>query len=189
MVGRDFPSPDAARRTTRLLAGVIFGILFLAAQPALAVAAARVVPSCDRVARDLQSADVLVDSLKVEIVDHMTEDHGATDVTPGLSTGNATAPLLFLTPRVVHILEDIFGDAVTAEISPDEPAHKSLLTASASPQNKPDPGIEAPATGGNSSDEASPDIESAVLSGPMTETFYDADTLPHFQRQMFRTDI
>lgn len=187
MVDRVSRSPDTAKPGPRSLALLALSTaLVLGAAPASAVAAAGWALNCDKVARDLQDRDIVVDALTVEIADHMTDDRGVTDA--AASHVDATAPLLFLTPRVVHILEDVFGDAGTTEISPLERVRRIVLAANAASPAMEEPSGEQSADRGDT-DEATADRESATVAGPVPDTFEDGDTLPRFQRQMYRTDI
>jgi hypothetical protein len=138
------------------------------------------------VARDLQSNDITAELLTVAIVDHMTEDHGAT-APVGQNAEDPSAPLLFLTPRVAHILQDVFGDTEAHAVSAVERVRRIMLAADAATRVESPP--ESAGGGGDAVNDSLPDFESVILSGPMTETFYDNENLPSFQRQMYRTDI
>jgi hypothetical protein len=129
------------------------------------LAAAHAAVGCDRTARELQSLDV--GQLRVAVVD-------LSDVSGSPESDNLTesvAPLLFLTPRVASILEDVFGDSDdnTRQVAKATPAR-------AEPEQQSSPVV------GN----ASAEDRTAPVVSPMYE---HAAILPRFQRQMYRTDI
>lgn len=167
-----------------MLAGAF---LYLAA-PHVALGAAGL--GCDSVARELKSAEIHVETLTIDIVDHMAEDHVAMDSAIGHEQ-DPTAPLLFLTPRVAHILQDIFGhdtEAPKVKATPMERVRQIMLaakTATAAPQAS----AEAANAGGGDTAPEYDATEQPVASGPLAETFYDVDTLPRFQQRMYRNDI
>jgi len=115
---------------------------------------------CDQVARDLTSLEVATDALSVDLVDHVT-----TELEPGSfeTESDATdtlAPLLYLTPRVVTILRDVFAPAAASQaLDVEEEIQTSPLA---------------------DSDDQTISVDAAE------EREID---LPRFQRQMFRTDI
>jgi hypothetical protein len=145
---------------------------------------------CDSIARELKSAEIPVETLTIDIVDHMAEDHGAVDPVIGHDQ-DPTAPLLFLTPRVAHILQDVFGDAeAKTSLTPAERVRQIMLTANATAKAEaPQAATTAPLPGGADTTTEFDPAESAISSGPLTETFYDVDTLPRFQQRMYRNDI
>lgn len=197
---RDALSPDPVKpgiRTARLAAGVV---LALAAPQAL-FAASNLGSGCDSVARVLQSVDIPVETLTVDIVDHMPEDHGVLDPVIG-HEHDPTAPLLFLTPRVAHIMQDVFSDTDRAtdgaepEATPMERVRRIMLAVNAAakaqaPQSVPAASTAASTAGGDGDAGAETDSGGDPMgsSGPLTETFYDVDTLPRFQQRMYRNDI
>jgi hypothetical protein len=155
------------------------------------LAAAGLGSGCDNIARDLKSADIPVEKLTIEIVDHMAEDHGTAGPVIGHEQ-DPTAPLLFLTPRVAHILQDVFGDTETAQVkaTPTERVRQIMLAASAAAKaEEPQPATNAPVSGGGDATTEFDPAKPALSSGPLTETFYDVDTLPRFQQRMYRNDI
>jgi hypothetical protein len=72
-----------------------------------AQAANNLVNPCDQVGRDLQSLEVPVDELTVDVVDHATTD--AVTLDEQAADADPVAPILYLTPRVTNILRDVFG--------------------------------------------------------------------------------
>lgn len=76
---------------------------------------------------------------------------------------DSVAPLLYLTPRVASILEDVFGDTRAADAVIDEP-DAAAAAGDAAPGDDPKP------------------------YGPLSQAG-NAEHLPKFQRQMYRTDI
>jgi hypothetical protein len=53
----------------------------------------------------------------------------------------------------------------------------------------PQPSAEAANAGGGDTATEYDTTEQPVSTGPLTETFYDVDTLPRFQKRMYRNDI
>lgn len=188
---RDAIFPDRGRPDTR--AGILAAaVLLCLAAPQTLLAAASLGSGCDSIARELKSVEIPVGVLTVDIVDHMVEDHGALDPVVG-HEHDPTAPLLFLTPRVAHILQDVFGDADTAAepaATPMERVRRIMLAANAAAEAQ---APEAAAASADGESDARAEMNSggdpSVSSGPLTETFYDVDTLPRFQRRMYRNDI
>lgn len=138
-------------------------------------------PSCDNVGRVLEALDAARGDLSVEIVDHISsgvENSGASAPT----LAESMAPLLYLTPRVTTILQDVFGDSEQSDIvfpagqageKVDDPA-----TVAGGEEN------DLPATPvAGTADRSNPD-----LYGPLS-VLDNAANLPKFQRQMYRTDI
>ena len=123
-------------------------------------AATNSVVPCDQVGRNLQSLDVPVNTLPLDVVDHAPLDTADLDE-PRVESESA-APILDLTPRVKNILRDVFdmSDEELAEDTPPLPSSSPL------------------ADSDEASDEAEP-IEVEVERGD----------LPRFQQQMYRTDI
>lgn len=189
------PDPGKAGSRTGIVAA---GALLCLAAPHTLFAASSLGSGCDSiasVARELQSVEIPFETLTVDIVDHMAEDHGAIDPVIGHEQ-DPTAPLLFLTPRVAHILQDVFGDtdAAEPEATPMERVRRIMLAASAAAKApSPQPASEAATAGGGDGDVAAgvemDPADPGVSSGPLADTFYDADTLPPFQRRMYRNDI
>ena len=152
------------------------GLALLAAAwspPGLAAAHAAV--GCDRSAQALKS--LAVDSLRIEVVDlsdalsnALSDVSGSPESSDNLT--ESVAPLLFLTPRVASILEDVFGDSDGARQV-------------AKPPVKADPEPRKPASS-PVVDNASAEDRTEPAASPMYE---HAASLPRFQRQMYRTDI
>lgn len=144
------------------------GFAFLvAAWSSPVFAAAHAAVGCDRTARDLQSLDV--EPLRVEVVD-LSDVSGSPDSSDNLT--ESVAPLLFLTPRVATILQDVFGDS-------DGAGRVGKATAAKAQPQQQRPASSPVVDNASSEDRAEP-----VL--PMYE---HAAILPRFQRQMYRTDI
>lgn len=142
---------------------IISGLSVLAAAlmtNATAYAASNSVVPCDQVGRDLQSLEVPVDTLPVNVVDHIPIDPDSLDEA-FVDTDSAT-PVLDLAPRVTNILRDVFGttDEELVPESPSQPASSPLADVD------------------EESDEAEP-----------AEVEIERRHLPRFQQQMFRTDI
>jgi len=132
---------------------------------ATAHAASSFVVPCDhQVGRELKSLELPAGALTVHAVDHTPTDPGAIDQQSAIT--DSQAPVLYLTPRVANILRDVFG--TTTEELPQELPSERPAQASSSPLAD--------------SDEKSTAVESV---GAGNET----SDLPHFQQQMFRTDI
>jgi hypothetical protein len=118
---------------------------------------------CDQVARDLTSLNVAVETLSVDLVDHViTEPKPGSfeSIETNSDTTDTMAPLLYLTPRVATILRDVFEPAaVNQTLDSDE----ELQT--------------------------SPVAESIEETRSVDAEDEQVISLPRFQRQMFRTDI
>ena len=125
-----------------------------------AQAANNLVNPCDQVGRDLQSLEVPVDELTVDVVDHATTD--AVTLDEQAADADPVAPILYLTPRVTNILRDVFGT------TPEE-----------LPRAEPEQPSSSPVA---DSDEKSDTVEAA---GAVDES----NALSRFQQQMLRTDI
>lgn len=122
---------------------------------------------CDHVARDLQSLEVTVNDLSIDIdlVPGPVENSLADALEASSLPQDTTAPMLYLTPRVATILEAVFDSTATA------------------PDSEPD-GEE-----GEARDDLSNDSHGAQQkSAPVTVIDKDA-FLPRFQRHMYRKDI
>lgn len=135
-----------------------------------ATAAAHAAVGCDKTAQDLRSLRV-DDALRIESVD-LSDVAGSSEDTADDLT-ESVAPLLFLTPRVASILQDVFGDSDAA-----------ATDASA---------VEVETAGPTREDAASSPVVDNAASGraqPAASPMYEnAAILPRFQRQMYRTDI
>jgi hypothetical protein len=115
---------------------------------------------CDQVGRDLQSLEVPVYSLTVDMIDHVPIDPVA--ISEQSADADPVAPVLHLTPRVTNILRDVFG-----------PATEGLL-----PETTEQPS-SSPVAG---SDAKSDGVE------PVQAEEETSDS-PRFRQQMLRTDI
>ena len=161
-----------ARGSSRLLPGAAASCLALMAMAwsSPGLTAARTSVGCDKVAHNLQSLDI--DRLAVEVVD-LSDVSEAPEKSDEIA--DSVAPLLFLTPRVATILEDVFGDSEETGAVKDartEPEEAKAAKPAASPVVD------------NGKAPNAPDLDAPV--SPMYE---NAAILPRFQRQMYRTDI
>ncbi len=142
---------------------IIAGVSVLTATLMLnasAHAASTAVYPCDQVGRDLQSLEVPVGELTLDVVDHVPTDPAAIDAQS--ASTDSVAPILYLTPRVTNIVDDVFRAA-----------------SDKLPQETPEQPSSSPLAG---SDEKSDPIEAL-------DEEREAGVLPRFQRQMLRTDI
>lgn len=152
-----------------LLSGALLLTIALTGTTA-AIAAPCAWEDCDNVARHLQSPEVSLNGLTIRIVDLANADGVDDPVAAGLT--ESMAPLLFLTPRVTSILEDVFEDSDTIAMV-ESVAHDPEFL---------DGNDERPASPVAENSGASNEYESAVRAE-------HADLLPKYQRQMYRTDI
>ena len=127
-------------------------------------AAATPSAACDRSRSSLDNLDALAGGdLNVRLADTRI---GAELPRGGDEVRASKTPYLFLAPRVTSILAHVFGDdGADAAPAPDDTAEE----AAASPVADNTPAASAEAT-----------------DGPASE---HGDSLPSFQRQMYRTDI
>ena len=142
---------------------IISSLLMLAAAlmlNATAHAASTSAYPCDQVGRDLQSLEVPVGELTLAEVDHVPTDPAAIDEQSAIT--DSVAPILYLTPRVTNIVDDVFR-TTSEKLSQETPQNPS----------------SSPLAG---SDEKSDLVETL-------DDEREAGVLPRFQRQMFRTDI
>ena len=157
---------DIGTQTTRF---VVCSLSALATSLILSVSALAATDSvipCEQVGRDLKSLNVPVNSLTVNAVDHVVIDPDASDpdaISTERLVNDLEAPVLFLTPRVTQILRDVFG--VTTE------------------EQAPDPTVRESSSPVADREEA---IDSAISP---TDVVNEVIDLPHYQRQMYRTDI
>ncbi|MEX2123083.1 MAG: hypothetical protein WD795_04255 [Woeseia sp.] len=162
-------SPADQGSPRRTLYAALTGVsLLLLGWTSSGLAAAHVDASGNQAVRDLQSLQV--GSLTVEAVDlaDVSESPEESD-----ELTEALAPLLFLTPRVASILEDVFGDIENmkqAATGADQPAAET---------DKPDTATSPVAD----------NVDSAPTAEPVSPLYENAAILPRFQRQMYRTDI
>lgn len=193
MVDRDREALSASPEKPVVRTGTFLaGALLCFAAPHVALGAVGLGSGCDSIARQLTSTEIRDEILTIDMVDHMAEDHGAADAIIG-HEDDPTAPLLFLTPRVAHILQDVFGDTETADAKPApmERVRQIMLAANAAAKAEAlQPATKAAVTGGGeTAAEYDAAAEPAISPGPLVETFYDVDTLPRFQQRMYRNDI
>jgi hypothetical protein len=140
--------------------------LVVAAWSPAGLAAAHAAVGCDRTAQELQSLDI--GALRVAEVD-LSDVSGSPESSASLT--ESVAPLLFLTPRVASILEDVFGDS--------DRSRQAATSATAAPE--PQKPVSSPVVDNGAAEDR---VEPVV--SPMYE---HAAILPRFQRQMYRTDI
>jgi hypothetical protein len=158
---------DVRTLTTRF---VVYSLSAIAITLILSVAARAATTSvmpCEQVSRDLRSLKVPVTALTLDTVDHVPIDQEAGDPNSFSAerlSSDFEAPVLFLTPRVTNILRDVFGVTTEAQ-APSEPEHKSSSPLA--------------------------DSEEQAESGlaVATDEVNESIDLPHYQRQMYRTDI
>ena len=136
---------------------------------------------CDRAA-DLRSLEVPVSDLSTNVVGHIAVEPGD-DNDESLNAlpaqAGSAAPILYLAPRVAVILQNVFS-AVAIETPPlDSPDQaQSFATESLSQDESRGSPVAADASQPDSSELTDPASGSAKV-----------EAVPHFQRQMFRTDI
>ncbi|HLU06576.1 MAG TPA: hypothetical protein VKZ91_08470 [Woeseiaceae bacterium] len=166
----DTTDTSPARGSTRSLLGAAASCVALLAMAwaSPGLAAARTSVGCDKVAQELQSLDI--DTLTIEVVD-LSDVSQSPERSDELA--DSVAPLLFLTPRVATILEDVFSDSV----EPEAVEHEKITQARETKDAK-------PATSPVVDNANAPDMDASA--SPMYE---NAAILPRFQRQMYRTDI
>jgi hypothetical protein len=90
---------------------------------------------------------------------------------------DSVAPLLFLTPRVATILEDVFGDSDDEAEALEEAKTQLAETKQAKPATSP------------VVDNTGAPADMNDLDAPVSPMYENAAILPRFQRQMYRTDI
>ena len=175
-----------ALRSFRALAVLLAGFLLIAGVPGVAMGAPGVNSSCERIAQQLRGVDLAAREWTIHRVDLMTGTAEELEMDDA-ALPDSPAPLLFLTPRVVNILADIFDhNATDAEDTPLAVDHAVQLTVTAG--NAPDETLP-PLHGPSEPASESSDLEYAIEYGAMREAMYNADSLPRFQRPMYRTDI
>ncbi len=138
--------------------------------------------ACDRTADLLRSLDVPVSDLSANVVGHIAVEPGnANDesLNAGPAQAESTAPILNLAPRVALILQNVFS-AVAIETPPldSRDSTQSFATESLSQDESP----LSPVAGDASQSDSSELIDPASAGA-------EVDAIPHFQQQMFRTDI
>ncbi len=147
-----------------------------------ALGAAASTAACDRTADLLRSLDVPVSDLSANVVGHIAVEPGnANDESLNADPAQAesTAPILYLAPRVAVILQNVFS-AVAIETPPLDSRNsaQSFATESLSQDESP----LSPVAGDASQSDSSELIDPASAGA-------EVEAIPHFQRQMFRTDI
>jgi|GEM_PF-4824972 len=160
------------------LAGIL---MLVCGWSATALAATGPNNNCQEISKNLRSLETPVVELSITLV-----DLPGTDVEMGMinvrepigSSGTAsdsTAPLLFLTPRVVSMLREIFDDVSDAETR-DGPIGAPAIVSPRRESTLP------PIAEGNTDQSLLPSLEEAAVPTPI-------QAIPRFQRPMYRTDI
>ena len=131
-------------------------------------AASSPVAPCDEVARDLQSLNVTVSDLSVNVDRRAVKPEGnlpasLQDEAPPQDTA---APMLYLTPRVANILETVFDNTTKAP-----PADSQGDAADAPPENSPS------------------DAQSRLRKSAPVTAIDQESVVPRFQLNMYRNDI
>ncbi|MEX0976361.1 MAG: hypothetical protein WDZ50_04620 [Woeseia sp.] len=141
--------------------------------------------SCSSVAQQLKSVDIAPQQWAVERVDLITTDTDTIDDFDERTTNTASpaTPLLFLTPRVANILENIFAESSDAPTAVSEAVPTAVAAGDDSATRRQD----SADTVGDAADLH--DLDYAIQHGAMRESMYNIDSLPRFQRPMYRTDI
>jgi hypothetical protein len=168
----DHSENASGRRHIPFLAILVLGGAWCS--PALGATASTA--ACDPTADLLRSLDVPVSDLSANVVGHITVEPGnANDE----SLNASTAPILYLAPRVAVILQNVFS-AVAIETPPldSRDSTQSFATESLSQDESP----LSPVAGDASQSDSSELIDPASAGA-------EVEAIPHFQRQMFRTDI
>jgi hypothetical protein len=170
--------PPAGRHTLPL-AILLLGI----AGCGTAIAATNTGVPCDHVA-DMQSLRVPAGDLMVRLVGHSVaaadaEPEEALAALDALPLQDASAPMLYLTPRVAAILRDIFSAVAIETLTRNPAGGQQAYAIDVLPQN--DSHLSPVA-----SDAATAD---APESGDSTDGIEDMAGDKSFLRQMFRTDI
>lgn len=173
----DHSENASGRRHIPFLAILVLGGAWCS--PALGATASTA--ACDRTA-DLRSLDVPVSDLSANIVGHIAVEPGnANDESLNADPAQAesTAPILYLAPRVAVILQNVFS-AVAIETPPldSRDSTQSFATESLPQDESP----LSPVAGDASQSDSSELIDPASAGA-------EVEAIPHFQRQMFRTDI
>lgn len=153
----------------RALTGTATITVLLILSAGTAFSASKSVNDCDSVKRDLMSLEVPQNTLSLSNVDHASDDatpaslnaDGVIDDIENL--GEVSAPILYLTPRVTDLLQDVFSGARKSSRPATEMTSSPLADSAEEP------------------DSAVLDIENDAST--------DDEMLPTFQQQMFRKDI
>jgi hypothetical protein len=169
------PAQITARQ--RLLCAAIIGTAFLAVWSASASAAVNALTSCDQVAREMQSLEVVADPLVAVLVDLSDLEQSPED---SVRSPETVAPLLFLAPRVASILDDVFGDSEFADADQTADDAASAQGRDQHSLNEKEREATSPVAG---------NVSSSDVSQPPSSLYEQAAILPRFQRQMYRTDI
>lgn len=174
----DHSENASGRRHIPFLAILVLGGAWCS--PALGATASTA--ACDRTVDLLRSLDVPVSDLSANVVGHITVEPGnANDesLNAGAEQAQSTAPILYLAPRVAVILQNVFS-AVAIETPPldSRDSTQSFATESLSQDESP----LSPVAGDASQSDSSELIDPASAGA-------EVEAIPHFQRQMFRTDI
>ncbi len=141
--------------------------------------------SCNSVTQHLKSVNIANHQWAIERVDLMTTETHTVDALDErtASAAGPAAPLLFLTPRVANLLEDIFADAGDLPTAASDAVPMTVVAGEDSATRRQDSADAA----GDTSDLT--DLDYAIQHGAMRESMYNNESLPRFQRPMYRTDI
>jgi hypothetical protein len=179
-------SPARVANAFRAFAALPAGFFLIALVPGVATGAPGVNSSCERIAQQLRGVDLAAREWTVHRVDLMTGSARELEMDDA-ALPDSPAPLLYLTPRVVNILADIFDhnatDSGDAPLAVDDAVQLTVTAGNAPDENSP------PLHGPSEPASESADLEYAIEHGAMREAIYNADSLPRFQRPMYRTDI
>lgn len=144
-----------------------------------AAGATNLIVNCQNFADTLQSLDAPASELSISLVD-LPNSHAdlglAEPLDAAAAVANATVPYLYLTSRVAAMMREVFDD----DVRDSHATHwqKIEQEIGAGKQAIPAP----PIVEGNTDRSSLPTLEETALSAP-------SDTIPRFQRQMYRTDI
>lgn len=178
------PACPAGTSPFRALYIALAGLVaFVACNVALAAPGWSV--SCNSVAQHLKSVDIAAQQWAIERVDLITTDTGTIEDLEDRTADAASpaAPLLFLTPRVANILEDIFADGGDVPTTTSEAVPMAVAAGEDSATRRQD----SADTAADASDLT--DLDYAIQHGAMRESMFNIESLPRFQRPMYRTDI
>lgn len=164
----DTPTPSSGREPLPLGRLAWAGLLLTVAFAGAALAAPCARDDCRNAPRELKSPHVPLQGPTVRIVE--LRDVDAAEDPSAAALSDSMAPLLYLTPRVTSILEEVFDDPVPP--------------ANADPETAPEP----PVAKAEPSPEGDPE-RYGPLSQADNAQADDAFQVPKFQHQMYRTDI
>ena len=165
--------------TTGYIASVVGSVLLGCGVTVTALGATQLVGNCNDISVSLTSLDTPAAALSVTLVDLPGNDAQlglAEPMDEDERTSTATVPFLYLTPRVESMLREVFDDEKRDEDAVNWQAESSAIGGSKT--NAPLP----PIAEGNTDQKHLPGLHESDLSNA-------DETIPHFQRPMYRTDI